>query len=97
MDALVYIRDWANKAISISHDPNVRFNAALASQRYDPATGTIVDVPGEFALRRSLPETPFVDYHIKCLYQSPVLLREEWVVSPRGQAKFEDAASFVEN
>ncbi|KAF9905984.1 hypothetical protein EC991_001143 [Linnemannia zychae] len=97
IDALAYIRDWANKAISISHDPNVRFNAALASQRYDTATGTIVDVPGEFSLRRFLPEAPFVDYQIKCLYQSPVLLREEWVVSPRTQVKFEDAASFVEN
>ncbi|KAG0378255.1 hypothetical protein BGX24_004396 [Mortierella sp. AD032] len=97
-DAMPYFKYWANQAISLSHDPNVHFNAALASQRYDTASGTFVDVPGEFAQRRFLPEAPFVEYLLKCPFSSsPIMLREEWVVTPRAQVKFDDAASFVKN
>ncbi|KAF9327822.1 hypothetical protein BGZ91_001276 [Linnemannia elongata] len=98
VDALTYLRQAADELVHYSHDPNVRLNAVLTSQLYRTITGDIIEAPGEFSRSRYLPKAAFVDYQLKCANsESPLMLRDEWIVEKLTNADFDDRESYVEN
>lgn len=60
--------------------------------------GIFIDKPGEFALRMTVPESPYVDYQLQCSHLAqPVNLREEWSLFPQTEGTFKDVNSYVTN
>ncbi|KAK3818265.1 MAG: hypothetical protein JOS17DRAFT_820265 [Linnemannia elongata] len=97
-DALTYLKNYARDVTGHSHDPNARLNYLLATQEYDVKNGIFIDIPGDFALRLTVPEAPYVDYQLQCpQLTQPINLHEEWEVLPRSGTTFEDVNSYVAN
>ncbi|KAG0043242.1 hypothetical protein BGZ89_006527, partial [Linnemannia elongata] len=97
-DALTYLKNYARDVTGHSHDPNARLNFLLATQDFDMTKGIFIDKPGDFALRVTVPEAPYVDYQLQCPHLTqPVNLREEWDIFPQTEAAFEDVNSYVTN
>lgn len=97
-DALTYLKNYARDITGHSHDPNARLNFLLATQDFDMAKGIFIDKPGDFALRVTVPEAPYVDYQLQCPHLTqPFNLREEWNILPQTEATFEDVNSYVTN
>ncbi|OAQ35814.1 hypothetical protein K457DRAFT_1891199 [Linnemannia elongata AG-77] len=97
-DALTYLKNYARDITGRSHDPNARLNFLLATQDFDMAKGIFIDKPGDFALRVTVPEAPYVDYQLQCPHLTqPVNLREEWEIFPQTEVAFEDVNSYVTN
>jgi hypothetical protein len=97
-DALTYVKNYARDVTGHSHDPNARLNYLLATQSFDEERRIFVDNEGDFSLRVTVPEAPYVDYQLQCPHLTePVDLREEWIVLPQTHIAFEDVDSFVTN
>ncbi|KAF9918671.1 hypothetical protein FBU30_011328 [Linnemannia zychae] len=99
--ALKYMRKWAAKKVTCSHDVNARFNCALARQAYDVESGKFVDETGEFSFQVYLPDKPYIDYELQCSGEKnsrhAIHLREEWAVIPRTEIEFKDVKSYINN
>ncbi|KFH62474.1 hypothetical protein MVEG_11683 [Podila verticillata NRRL 6337] len=81
-----------------SKDAGVRFNHALASHRYWAKTKVWLDFPGLFSFQPRLPETPYVDYVLKCDGRYAEKFRGQWeVLSIVPDGSFTDRESFVSN
>ncbi|KAF9277058.1 hypothetical protein BGZ68_009567 [Mortierella alpina] len=92
------IQRWADKHTGFSKDAGVRFNHALASKLYWPETKIWLDVPGMFSFRYRLPDTPFIDYELKCEGQNSRKFRGQWNVIPIApEGSFSGKTSFVSN
>ncbi|KAG0040099.1 hypothetical protein BGZ82_005151 [Podila clonocystis] len=92
------IQSWADKNTGFSKDAGVRFNHALASHRYWAENKVWIDFPGLFSLQFRLPETPYIDYVLKCDGRYAKKFRGQWeilFIAPDGS--FTDKASFVSN
>ncbi|KAF9905986.1 hypothetical protein EC991_001145 [Linnemannia zychae] len=97
VDALTYLKDFANLQVSSSHDLGVRLNDALGYQRYDIDTRTFGDFPGSFSIRADLPTTASVTYVLQCGNSAPTSIEDEWQVLPQTEAEFHDVDSYLEN
>ncbi|KAF9120057.1 hypothetical protein BGW39_011699 [Mortierella sp. 14UC] len=97
-DALTYLRAWTDKNIYYSKDPGVRLNHALATQTYVADKKSFQMLPGEFSLRRRLPEKAYIDFELQCGNSPTVIpVRDNWFVLPATDMVFNDGPSFVEN
>ncbi|KAF9543718.1 hypothetical protein EC957_000497 [Mortierella hygrophila] len=97
-DALTYLRTYVRDIQGRSHDPNARLNFVVASQTYNMASRKFTLSPGDFPFRDTIPETPYLDYRLKCGNSTePILLRDEWRIFPKVVLAFTDAASFFQN
>ncbi|KAF9906353.1 hypothetical protein EC991_000756 [Linnemannia zychae] len=97
-DALTYLREWTDKNVYYSKDPGVRLNHALATQTYVAEKKSFQMLPGEFSLRRRLPEKAYIDFGLQCGNSATVTqVRENWFVLPAIDTVFTDGPSFVEN
>ncbi|KAF9543716.1 hypothetical protein EC957_000495 [Mortierella hygrophila] len=97
-DALTYLKSYARDVIGRSHDPNVRLNSLLATLSFEKEKGIFTENLGDFTLRMTVPEAPYVDYQLQCSHLTqPVDLREEWDIIPQTKATFEDVNSYVTN
>ncbi|KAF9536911.1 hypothetical protein EC957_009421 [Mortierella hygrophila] len=97
VDALTYLKTWADEELSISHDAGVRLNAALSSQYFDIKTRTFQNADSRFGVRAHLPPTATIKYEIQCGQAQPIALEEPWTVLPLVKGEFHDVKSFVEN
>ncbi|KAF9272623.1 hypothetical protein BGZ88_004572 [Linnemannia elongata] len=97
VDALTYLKTWADEEINISHDAGVRLNAALSSQSFNLDTKTFQNTDGQFSIRAHLPPTATIKYEIQCGHARPIALEEPWQIVPLVKDKFTDVKSFVEN
>ncbi|KAG0035589.1 hypothetical protein BGZ81_005567 [Podila clonocystis] len=92
------IQSWADKNTGFSKDAGVRFNHALASHRYWAKNKVWIDFPGLFSLQFRLPETPYIDYVLKCDGRYAEKFRGQWeILSIAPDDSFTDKASFVSN
>ncbi|KAF9301781.1 hypothetical protein BGZ74_006274 [Mortierella antarctica] len=92
------IQSWADKNTGFSKDAGVRFNHALASHRYWTEAKVWLDFPGLFSFQFRLPETPYIDYVLKCDGRYAEKFRGQWeVLSIVPDGSFTDRASFVSN
>ncbi|KAG0283802.1 hypothetical protein BGZ96_011823 [Linnemannia gamsii] len=97
-DALTHLRAYARDVEGMSHDPNVRLNFILASKTYNVTKKKFTIAAGKFASRNTIPETPYIDYQLKCHNRTdPIHFRDEWRVFPQIRAAFTDAISYVQN
>ncbi|KAF9922532.1 hypothetical protein FBU30_007335 [Linnemannia zychae] len=97
-DALSYLHTYARDSYGTSHDLNARLNFMLASQSFDKDSNRYTNSPGDFAQRLTVPDTPYIDYQLTCSNSTePIELREEWLILPLTEAKFEDTTSYVSN
>ncbi|KAF9135020.1 hypothetical protein BGX30_011692 [Mortierella sp. GBA39] len=97
IDALTYIKTWADEEVNYSRDAGVRLNHALSTQAYDPKTKKFVERPSPFSARTNLPDTESLQYEIQCGQAEPVFLDEEWTVYVTNEAPFKDVNSFIHN
>ncbi|KAF8928809.1 hypothetical protein BGZ47_001419 [Haplosporangium gracile] len=97
VDALTYLKTWADDELNISHDAGVRLNAALSFQRFNLKTRTFQNADSPFSVRFSLPPTESIRYEIQCGTARPVALEEPWRVLSFAKGTFHDVNSFVEN
>ncbi|KAG0333687.1 hypothetical protein BG000_008960 [Podila horticola] len=92
------IQSWADKNTGFSKDAGVRFNHALASHRYWAETKVWLDFPGLFSFQFRLPESPYIDYVLKCDGRYAEKFRGQWeILSIAPDGSFTDKASFVSN
>ncbi|KAF9922531.1 hypothetical protein FBU30_007334 [Linnemannia zychae] len=93
-----YIKDWSDRILGLSHDPNARLNLALATQRYGPETGRFETFDGLFATRLTLPESDAIEYQLRCKgSSSPIKVVGEWtVVPPSENMEFNSVESYIE-
>ncbi|KAG9070341.1 hypothetical protein KI688_009678 [Linnemannia hyalina] len=97
VDALTYLKTWADEELNISHDAGVRLNAALSFQRFNRITKTFQNADSKFSVRANLPPTATIKYEIQCGQAKPVALEEPWRIVSLVEDKFTDVKSFVEN
>ncbi|KAF9137167.1 hypothetical protein BGX30_010497, partial [Mortierella sp. GBA39] len=97
VDALAYLKTWADAELNISHDAGVRLNAALSSQDFDIKTKTFKNANSQFGVRANLPPTATIKYEIQCGQAQPIALEEPWRIVSLVEGKFHDVKSFVEN
>lgn len=97
VDALTYLKNWADEELNSSHDAGVRLNSALGRQLFDVKTRTFMNADSAFGIRSSLPPSESIQYQIQCGTAPPVTLNERWRVLPLVKGQFHDVASFVEN
>ncbi|KAG9062370.1 hypothetical protein KI688_005285 [Linnemannia hyalina] len=76
IDALTYIKTWADEEVNFSRDAGVRLNHALSTQTYDPKTKTFIESISPFSVRTNLPDTESLQYEIQCGQAEPVFLDE---------------------
>ncbi|KAF9543714.1 hypothetical protein EC957_000493 [Mortierella hygrophila] len=97
VDALTYIKAWADEEVNFSRDAGVRLNHALSTQSYDPKTNTFVESPSPFSVRTNLPDMESLQYEIQCGQTEPIFLDEEWAIYVANTAPFKDVNSFIHN
>ncbi|KAF9119659.1 hypothetical protein BGW39_000135 [Mortierella sp. 14UC] len=97
VDALTYLKNFADIEINSSHDLGVRLNDALGRQRYDVDSRRFEDFPGGFSIRADLPATASIAYTLQCGNSRPITIEDEWQVLPQLDAEFHDVASYIEN
>ncbi|KAG0246491.1 hypothetical protein B0O80DRAFT_84754 [Mortierella sp. GBAus27b] len=92
------IQAFADKHTGFSKDAGVRFNYALSNKMYWTWAKIWLDAPGMFSLRRFLPDTPFIQYTLKCQDEKTHEVRGDWIVLPHVEPNtFTDRATFVSN
>ncbi|KAK3818044.1 MAG: hypothetical protein JOS17DRAFT_757749 [Linnemannia elongata] len=97
VDALTYLKTWADEELNMSHDAGVRLNYALSLQRFNPETKTFQTADSKFGVRANLPPTASIEYEIQCGNAQPIALEESWRVVSLVKGKFSDVKSFVQN
>ncbi|KAF9928322.1 hypothetical protein BGZ67_007067 [Mortierella alpina] len=97
-NAADYIQQWADKHVSESKDPNVRFNMALVRPKYSTLDSDSY-LYGSFAQQFKLPEGPSLAFEFQCPGYfffwpvAPIKANVKWTASYRGQP-FRDTLSY---
>ncbi|KAF9141353.1 hypothetical protein BGX30_004989 [Mortierella sp. GBA39] len=97
VDALTYLKNWADEELSISHDAGVRHKATISFQHFDLKTKTFQNAPGPFSARAYLPPTATIKYEIQRSQAQSIALEEPWQIVSLVKDGFADVKSFVQN
>ncbi|KAF9087380.1 hypothetical protein BGX23_008167 [Mortierella sp. AD031] len=97
-DALTHINSWTDHYMDFAKDAGVRLNQALASLKYDAASGGFEPLNGDFSLRSMLPDKAHIDYELLCPNSTASIpIRDTWLVFPSSQIEFNSVQTFVKN